>query len=940
MHAELNSAIAPRKARLDAIRTALEEFDHTDTALHDEELDVQADRILYQKLALAYAVSRSSDGVVAGYSTGQEGPRQHNGDADEELELIATALEMVYRASRSMVALSFTEVGRSMLPLCIDMIGNPNPPETQRRIGSKSTSQAEEEAVVGRRDPHQEGMTKALHNSSSSNGSESDASSPSSSLDHTKGGLKEGKKRPSSADMTLHTSATSTTMDSTEAEESNVKHSGSEVDPPSETAKEAMEPEGDKDPFNQSTEIFTRVDGDGNDDDDDGDDDEEEEEEGLNKKSDDGVNDNEDGQDQDSDADSYDLGNDDVKMGPLARKLEAATIADVSEGEQDNVSEISDAVGVGLPHADSAALSRQIAGGNVLAPQDSASTSAGETRGDIDAQGKSSDMNSSSKHGPSAFGTTASRRNRKSTYADDVEGDDEDLYVAWKHQLGSDDEKEEEAPKANEEEDQDNQDDSLGKQRKIRFWDERSASGMMDAPEEGADGQGQSSSLTKDYAEDEGKINAVATSKIVKILRYYSRVLSAMSPMARQVGLLDALIYQMGRRLGTYKRRSDVDLDGNVERDDDDSDIVIAPDGTEQYFDPTATAGWIEHQKKMLDAEVAPIRVDAVATLVNLACAEENKTLMLNHPGLLDAVIDVANSDPSEEAREHGAIVLMNLAYADDNKIAMGHNEDVLSTLGDLAGDKSPFTRKYSTAALFTLACIPQNASHLACHREGYVLSALSRLLLEDPIEEARINAAEAAFNLAKNAANAASDESVVLALGNHVGLLPSLAHAVMADSNADVRTYAARTLEWLASDIHNGMPCHDNLLRALTKATLWTKTCCIVEALAAQAMVAENRLAMVLHDGLLDALASLALLEDIGDEEVRNCAISTLVELTKEESLRETMARNEGVMTALTHATFARPMNSNTTYRGKQSPLITKTKIALKNLAAVLEEG
>jgi hypothetical protein len=134
-------------------------------------------------------------------------------------------------------------------------------------------------------------------------------------------------------------------------------------------------------------------------------------------------------------------------------------------------------------------------------------------------------------------------------------------------------------------------------------------------------------------------------------------------------------------------------------------------------------------------------------------------------------------------------------------------------------------------------------------------------------------------------------------------------------------------------------MPCHDHLLRALTKATLWTKTCCIVEALAAQAMVAENRPAMVLHDGLLDALASLALLEDIGDEEVRNCAISTLVELTKEESLRETMARNEGVMTALTHATFARPMNSNTTYRGKQSPLITKTKIALKNLAAVLEE-
>ena len=902
---------------------------------------MQADRILYQKLALAYAVSRSSDGVVAGYSSGQDGPRQHHGDADEELELLATALEMVYRASRSMVALSFTEVGRSMLPLCIDMISNPNPPQQIKRVGSKSA--VEEPEVAGRQDPHQEELARAA--ASTTSPASSASSSPSSSPDHTdiKGGLKEGKKRPSSADMTLHTSATSTTMDSTEAEESNRKHSGSTVDPPSELAKEAMEPEGDKDPFNQSTDIFTRVEEDHDDDDDD-------EEPKMKKKSaddddrknnlDNDSNNSRPEQDQDSDVDSYDSGNaDDAQMGPLSRKLQTTTISDVSEEEQDNVSEISDAVGVGLPHADSAALSRQIAGGNVLAPQESVAASAGEGNGD--AAGTSSDVQSSSQQGPTAFGATASKRNLKSKYADDVEGDDEDLYVAWKHPPDSDDEKEKEISKVIEEEDdQDTQEDSLGKQRKIRFWDERSASGgMMDAPEEGAGSPIPSSSLAKDYAEDEGRINAVTTGKIVKILRYYSRVLSAMSPMARQAGLLDALLYQMGRRLGTYKRRSDVDLGGNIERDDDDSDIMIAPDGTEQYFDPTATAGWIERQKKMLDAEVAPIRIDAVATLVNLACAEENKTLMLNHPGLLDAVIDVANCDPSEEAREHGAIVLMNLAYADDNKITMGHNEDVLSTLGDLAGDKAPFTRKYSTAALFTLACIPNNASHLACHREGYILSALSRLLLEDPVEEARINAAEAAFNLAKNAANAAPDESVVLALGNHAGLLPSLAHAVMADSNADVRTYAARTLEWLASDIHNGMPCHDNLLRALTKATLWTKTCCIVEALAAQAMVAENRPAMVLHDGLLDALASLALLEDIGDEEVRNCAISTLVDLTKEESLRETMARNEGVMTALTHATFARPMNSNTTYKGRQSPLITKTKIALKNLAAVLEE-
>lgn len=54
-------------------------------------------------------------------------------------------------------------------------------------------------------------------------------------------------------------------------------------------------------------------------------------------------------------------------------------------------------------------------------------------------------------------------------------------------------------------------------------------------------------------------------------------------------------------------------------------------------------------------------RVDAIAVLVNLACAEENKIMLVYHPGLLDAVINIANHDPIDEAREHAAIVLMNL---------------------------------------------------------------------------------------------------------------------------------------------------------------------------------------------------------------------------------------------------------------------------------------
>ena len=61
------------------------------------------------------------------------------------------------------------------------------------------------------------------------------------------------------------------------------------------------------------------------------------------------------------------------------------------------------------------------------------------------------------------------------------------------------------------------------------------------------------------------------------------------------------------------------------------------------------------------DEDEIEARIDAIACLVNLACAEENKIMLVYHPGLLDAVINTANHDPIEEAREHAAIVMMNL---------------------------------------------------------------------------------------------------------------------------------------------------------------------------------------------------------------------------------------------------------------------------------------
>ncbi|KAL9181106.1 hypothetical protein ACHAXT_009911 [Thalassiosira profunda] len=380
----------------------------------------------------------------------------------------------------------------------------------------------------------------------------------------------------------------------------------------------------------------------------------------------------------------------------------------------------------------------------------------------------------------------------------------------------------------------------------------------------------------------DGEVCDLAVRKILKILRYFSRVLSAMEPLAQQAGLVDALLYHM-----TRKPRS-VDYEEEI-------------------------AG----------------RVDAIAVVVNLACAEENKIIMVYHPGLLDAVINIANNDPIDEARELAAIVLMNLAYSEEVKVHMVNQRHLLDTLVNLLSDASPFTRRYASAALFTLACTYANTAVMARHCDGGILEALRKVLLNDPIDEARVNAAEALFNLARNNSETAEH------MGNHPRLLASLAHSVLTDYSADVRAYAARALEWLSADIHHPMVCHRVLLKALTVASQWTKTTCISEALKIQASLSENRAAMARQPGLLDALATLALMDGITDDEVKTCAISAIERLSKEPLARPILVKHEGVMTALTKATFAKDGGEDDLDDGKPSSMLMRQ--ALKNLAEEL---
>ena len=100
MYLELNASISPRKKRIKSLRAAIDEFNHDDPNKHDQELELQADKILFQKLSYCFNVHKY----------------------DEEIALVSCALEMVYRANRGRVALSFQEIGDSILPPFVEMI--------------------------------------------------------------------------------------------------------------------------------------------------------------------------------------------------------------------------------------------------------------------------------------------------------------------------------------------------------------------------------------------------------------------------------------------------------------------------------------------------------------------------------------------------------------------------------------------------------------------------------------------------------------------------------------------------------------------------------------------------------------------------------------------------------------------------------------------------
>ena len=335
------------------------------------------------------------------------------------------------------------------------------------------------------------------------------------------------------------------------------------------------------------------------------------------------------------------------------------------------------------------------------------------------------------------------------------------------------------------------------------------------------------------------------------------------------------------------------------------------------------------------------IRFNAIAVITNLAHADGNKMFMIAQPNLIENISRVASYDHHEVARRCASLAIMNLSNGDEDNIPdITGYEYILDSLVQLMRDEQAETRRNAAISLYNIASSDSNSDLLAKHGDGIIVEALVEIvsgtgenseLWNDKI---RSSAAETLFNM-----TCSRNKHTTIFMANHPSLLGGLSSALKNNSaTLDVKMFCAATIRHLAETIQYPMLCFGSLLTALVKGHTWTKTDCIAQGFMTQALHVEHRELMANHHGLLSAISNMSMIEGEENSKIRSCAISTIGMLTSEYQIRPILARHEGIMMALTKATYHERidgMDDNQEYLDEETMDLVKG--ALKNLVAIM---
>jgi len=313
-------------------------------------------------------------------------------------------------------------------------------------------------------------------------------------------------------------------------------------------------------------------------------------------------------------------------------------------------------------------------------------------------------------------------------------------------------------------------------------------------------------------------------------------------------------------------------------------------------------------------------RYSALAILSNLAQMGDSDTrvILSSYPGLLQAVAKMALPNEDPISRQVASRTLMHLTYGNDDHVPLVHllHEGVdkplqatevsaLDVWIQLLRDSDPLVRRYTIFGLYNAACGDENTLSMVVHKGGALLDSLIlTATLEEEDAEIRILALETIYNL-----SCSSLFQVHKAIGGHPGLLMAIASFLRFRERAPLPTKetSACVLHRMAQvlTVEHTPQCQQTLFSALVLGSSWTQTPDLARAFDLQA--ADNPEGMCKHSGLLDALSAQALI--VGENEncwqVRAAAISAIIRLALAENNMELLAHHEGIMLALTRASF-----------------------------------
>lgn len=372
----------------------------------------------------------------------------------------------------------------------------------------------------------------------------------------------------------------------------------------------------------------------------------------------------------------------------------------------------------------------------------------------------------------------------------------------------------------------------------------------------------------------------LAVQKVTKLLAMYSLVPEAKFPMVHCPGLLCVLV----RIIDTRHLNRGRLISGS-------SNVVGYHDGR----------GGMSSRTGIVMTEAA--RFNTIATLTNLAAAEENRITMLQTNGLVDNIARIVQNERSEVARQCSALAIMNLSNGDKDHVPEMASELLLETLIILIKDELPETRRNAAVALFNVACADANTLRVARYKDGVILDALLEIITNDDTDESRTEAAETLFNMACSDAEETTDR-----MANHAGLLEQVSQVLQSSqASMDVKLYCAATLRRMAEIIVAPMVSQGAILTALVLGSSWTRTADIAEGFQTHAEHKENLRAMAEHPGLLNALAEMSQDTTPGGEgeKIKTAVVRCIEKMALDVDSRPLLARHEGIMIALTKASY-----------------------------------